>query len=495
MSEQSFHANGLLMTSNMKLSTRILLTYLVPCVVFTIAVVAVILQISELQRTMAQTDRATSIVQQGMSLQLHVTELQRAARGALLRVEDADPATFVEAKAGVDAALNELGKLVRDPAQIATLKRLADTAADISEATRRQFERVRAGQLEEGLKEFQTSRSEEAFRNFDRLASQFFDREQQIEIELKARSAEKVASVVQIALVCLAIAIVVSIAAGAWLARSTGDNLRRLIAGIASSSAEIATTTHQHEGAMTQQNSAVTETTATIEEMVSTARINAEQAESAAGSANAALTTTREGAALVTRNEQELQSAEEAMRLMAQQIVGLSEQAGRIGEIARLVGELAAETNMLALNAAVEAARAGDQGKGFAVVAAEIRKLADQSKKSAERANVIVNDIQKATNGMVMTAEDGSDKTLAATKTAREATRAFEEVSQLADAVHKNAQEVLLNSKQQAVALSQIDIAMKSIDNGAREITDGTSQIREGITRLSALAGEVERIL
>ena len=36
---------------------------------------------------------------------------------------------------------------------------------------------------------------------------------------------------------------------------------------------------------------------------------------------------------------------------------------------------------------------------------------------------------------------------------------------------------------------------MKSIDNGAREITAGTSQIREGITRLSALAGEVERIL
>ena len=141
------------------------------------------------------------------------------------------------------------------------------------------------------------------------------------------------------------------------------------------------------------------------------------------------------------------------------------------------------------------AARAGDQGKGFAVVAAEIRKLADQSKKSAERANLIVNDIQKATNGMVMTAEDGSDKTRTAAESARQATQAFERVSQLADAVHKNAQEVLLNSKQQAVALSQIDIAMKSIDNGAREITAGTTQIREGITRLSGLAADVERIL
>ena len=483
------------MKSNMKLSTRILLTYLVPCVVFTIAVAAVILQITELQRTMAQTDRAISIVQMGMTLQLNVTELQRAARGVLLRAEDPDPNAYATSRSRAEHALTELNQLVRDQAQIATLKRLAETMTLIADSTRRQIEHVHAGQIDEGLKEFQNTKSDELFLNFDRLASQFFDREQQIEIALKARSAEKVASVVQIALACLLIAIVISVAAGIWLARNTGDNLRRLIIGIASSSAQIATTTHQHEGAMTQQNSAVTETTATIEEMVSTARINAEQAESAAGSANAALTTTREGAQLVTRSEQELQSTEETMRQIAQQIVGLSEQAGRIGEIARLVGELAAETNMLALNAAVEAARAGDQGKGFAVVAAEIRKLADQSKKSAERANLIVNDIQKATNGMVMTAEDGSDKTRTAAESARQATQAFERVSQLADAVHKNAQEVLLNSKQQAVALSQIDIAMKSIDNGAREITAGTTQIREGITRLSGLAADVERIL
>ena len=483
------------MNNNIKLSTRILLTYLVPCVLCTAAVVAVIFQINQLQRTMAQTDRAISIVEHGMTLQLSVAELQRSARGVLLRAEDMDPAVYLESRNEAEIALQELNKLVRDPAQIATLKRLTEITTAITDTTRSQIDRVRAGQTSEGLKDFMSSKGDELFRNFDRLATQFFDREKQIEKQLKEQSNEMVSSMVYIALISLAIALLTSLIAGIWLARNTSDHLRRLIVGITSSSAQIAATTHQHEGAMTQQNSAVAETTATIEEMVSTARINAEQAEAAAGSANAALSTTREGAQLVTRNEQELQDAQDAMREIAQQIVGLSEQAGRIGEIARLAGELAAETNMLALNAAVEAARAGDQGKGFAVVAAEIRKLADQSRKSAERANLIVNDIQKATNGMIMTAEQGSDKTRTAAQSARQATNAFEEVSGLADAVHKNAQEVLLNSKQQAVALAQIDIAMKNIDNGAREITTGTSQIRLGITRLSGLAADVERLL
>jgi methyl-accepting chemotaxis protein len=129
------------------------------------------------------------------------------------------------------------------------------------------------------------------------------------------------------------------------------------------------------------------------------------------------------------------------------------------------------------------------------VVASEVRKLADQSKKSAERANQIVGDIQRATNGMVMTAEDGSKTTHSAAQSARLASAAFEKVIHLADAVFQNAQQVLLNSKQQAVALSQIDIAMKNISNGAREMSSGTVQIRDGMVKLSGVAGELQQVL
>ena len=62
------------------------------------------------------------------------------------------------------------------------------------------------------------------------------------------------------------------------------------------------------------------------------------------------------------------------------------EQSKQVEEINKLTDEIlsiSSQTNLLALNAPIEAARAGEAGKGFAVVADEIRKLADESRNTA----------------------------------------------------------------------------------------------------------------
>jgi methyl-accepting chemotaxis protein len=190
-------------------------------------------------------------------------------------------------------------------------------------------------------------------------------------------------------------------------------------------------------------------------------------------------------------------SATEIATTVTQHERTASEQAAMVNETNVTVDELNASARQSAeqASAAVEAARAGEHGKGFAVVASEVRKLADQSKKSAEDAGALIADIQKATNSTIMVTEESTNTVEEVTRSTHKVGELFESLAGEAGRVYENSQQVVLNAKQQSTALIQIGEAMSNINSSSKETAAGVSQTKVGIQNLEVAAQNLQAIV
>src|SRR2546426_8901982 len=94
----------------------------------------------------------------------------------------------------------------------------------------------------------------------------------------------------------------------------------------------------------------------------------------------------------------------------ASEVAGVLDQESRaIGKLVDGITRIASQTDLLALNAAIEAARAGEHGLGFRVVAGEVRKLAEQSARSAEEVRARVRQTQGQIGRVVEAMQQGRE--------------------------------------------------------------------------------------
>lgn len=106
----------------------------------------------------------------------------------------------------------------------------------------------------------------------------------------------------------------------------------------------------------------------------------------------------------------QLGQVRDTVRFATESIQNLSKRSTEIGNIVGIIVHISGQTNLLALNAAIEAARAGEAGRGFSVVAEEVRKLAEESSRSAESIRALVNTIQEETSVTVRTMESNLER-------------------------------------------------------------------------------------
>ena len=292
-----------------------------------------------------------------------------------------------------------------------------------------------------------------------------------------------------------AVSIIVLFGISFLITGSIKRSINSAVSSLSSTSTEIASTVEQHERTAQSQSASVSETTTTMDELSVSTRRSAEQADAVTVISKQALSTTDDGVKMANQASAGMSNLKQKVGAIGEQILKLSEQTGQIGGIANMVTDIAGQINMLALNAAVEAVRAGESGKGFSVIAQEVRKLADQGKKSAEKVNTIVADIQKATNSAVMVTEAGTKTVEDVAQIAQRAGESFGSLSGIANNVYENAQQVSLNMKQQAAAIKQVTEAMNNINTGAKETAAGISQTKIGIQRLNEAAQELKKMV
>ncbi len=183
----------------------------------------------------------------------------------------------------------------------------------------------------------------------------------------------------------------------------------------------------------------------------------------------------------------------------------LNENIRKIDEITAVIKDISDQTNLLALNAAIEAVRAGEAGRGFAVVAEEIRKLADQSRVSADNITQVIRSILAETEGVPGMSSKVESKLSVQIEQINFTTRSFEGILnsvfettpmikhtfEEADSLIKERDNVLHNIQSVASISEQTSAATREISASAEEMSASTEEIASTSNMLQQVSTEL----
>ncbi|MCY9079886.1 methyl-accepting chemotaxis protein [Bacillus inaquosorum] len=155
----------------------------------------------------------------------------------------------------------------------------------------------------------------------------------------------------------------------------------------------------------------------------------------------------------------------------------LVESTAEISDISSLITNISEQTNLLALNAAIEAARAGEQGKGFAVVAEEVRKLADETNKSAKHIQSVVTTIQNESIETVNNIKVVQENVSSGIVLSQETTGNFNEILNLVEQVTSQIQEVAAATQQLTSGVEVIQHTVHTLAAGTKETSANTEAV------------------
>ncbi|MBZ9633497.1 methyl-accepting chemotaxis protein [Clostridium sp. FP1] len=165
----------------------------------------------------------------------------------------------------------------------------------------------------------------------------------------------------------------------------------------------------------------------------------------------------------------------------SQLVKELDEKSEAINGIVDAITAISEQTNLLALNASIEAARAGQQGKGFAVVAEEVRKLAEQSSKSAEEISELIKQVQRGIAAAGGSMEGVANRVKEVYSYVDIAAIKFDKIASSIGNVSQKVEEVSSATEEMSANASTINNQIENLVNISKENNDATESVAASI--------------
>lgn len=228
------------------------------------------------------------------------------------------------------------------------------------------------------------------------------------------------------------------------------------------------------------------------------------------------------GRAAIGRAAATLVTIGDRVSATAATVRSLEEASEQIGEFVDAISRIARQTNLLALNAAIEAARAGEHGKGFAVVAEEVRKLAEESGRSARDVTATIalvrDQIAQAMGAMsageqevrnvgsVAAEADAAMRQMVdgiariaegiteAARVSREQTRMMQELSEAMGSAQQSAGEAEARAQQASAVAEQHATALDGVSQTSRELAALADRLQQSIARFLVQRAEAPSV-
>jgi twitching motility protein PilJ len=273
------------------------------------------------------------------------------------------------------------------------------------------------------------------------------------------------------------------------------DQLRDLVSRITETSQEVAQYTASTQGITNQlaeasehQAQEIAGASAAINEMAMSIDQVSSNATESAVVAERSVKIAANGADVVNRSIEGMDTIREQIQETSKRIKRLGESSQEIGNIVALINDIADQTNILALNAAIQASMAGEAGRGFAVVADEVQRLAERSASATKQIEGLVKTIQTDTNEAVISMEQTTSEVVRGANLSKDAGVALDEIQNVSSNLAKLIANISDAAKLQSASAGHIATTMNVVQEITSQTTTATFDTARSVSELANMA-------